>query len=282
LPEKSEDPTFKPYVINGIRYYPLPDSEGFRQSGKASWYGAKFHGRPTSSGEIYDMYKVSAAHKTLPLGTHVKVLNLSNNRKIIVRINDRGPFVKGRIIDLSYAGAKKIGLVGPGVAEVEIVALGKEVGELKTSGGIKPVVEISDLQRGVFAVQVGAFKDRNNALRLAERLKVIFDNVDVTVYDEGRGPIHRVRVSKSDTLTKAGEVEKKLENMGFEEAFVGISIDFGVMEYWSDGILEYWNTGYGKRKITLSTKSVASTFFDDTHQAAIFFFCHAKYYIRTR
>ncbi len=220
LPEKSEDPTFKPYVINGIRYYPLPDSEGFRQSGKASWYGAKFHGRPTSSGEIYDMYKVSAAHKTLPLGTHVKVLNLSNNRKIIVRINDRGPFVKGRIIDLSYAGAKEIGLVGPGVAEVEIVALGKEVGELKTSGGIKPVVEISDLQRGVFVVQVGAFKDRNNALRLAERLKVIFDYVDVAVYDEGRGPIHRVRVSKSDTLTKAGEVERKLEDMGFEEAFV--------------------------------------------------------------
>ena len=221
LPEKSEDPTFKPYVVNGIRYYPLPDSEGFRQTGKASWYGAKFHGRPTSSGEIYDMYKVSAAHKTLPLGTYVKVLNLSNNRKIIVRINDRGPFVKGRIIDLSYAGAKEIGLVGPGVAEVEIVALGKEVGELKTSGGIKPVVEISDLQRGVFAVQVGAFKDRNNALRLAERLKVIFDYVDVTVYDDkGRGPIHRVRVSKSDTLTKAGEVERKLENMGFEEAFV--------------------------------------------------------------
>lgn len=220
LPEKSEDPTFKPYIINGIRYYPLPDSEGFRQSGKASWYGVKFHGRPTSSGEIYDMYKVSAAHKTLPLGTYVRVLNLSNNRKIIVRINDRGPFVKGRIIDLSYAGAKEIGLVGPGVAEVEIVALGKEVGELKTSGGIKPVVEVSDLQKGVFSVQVGAFKDRNNALRLAERLKVIFDYVDVTVYDEARGPIHRVRVSKSDTLIKAVEVERKLENMGFEEAFV--------------------------------------------------------------
>ena len=116
LPEKSEDPTFKAYVVNGIRYYPLPDSEGFRQSGKASWYGAKFHGRPTSSGEIYDMYKVSAAHKTLPLGTHVKVLNLSNNRKIVVRINDRGPFVKGRIIDLSYAGEKEIGLIGTCVA----------------------------------------------------------------------------------------------------------------------------------------------------------------------
>ena len=220
LSEKSEDPTLRPYVVNGVRYYPLPDSEGFRQMGKASWYGAKFHGRRTSSGEIYDMHKVSAAHKTLPLGTYVKVLNLSNNRKSIVRINDRGPFVKGRIIDLSYAAAKEIGLVGPGVAQVEIVALGKEVGELKTSGGIKPVVESADLQRGVFAVQVGAFKDRNNALRLAERLKVIFDFVDVTRYDAGRDLLYRVRVSKSDTLTRAGEVEKKLENMGFREAFV--------------------------------------------------------------
>jgi rare lipoprotein A len=172
------------------------------------------------SGEIYDMHKVSAAHKTLPLGTYVKVLNLSNNRKSIVRINDRGPFVKGRIIDLSYAAAKEIGLVGPGVAEVEIVALGKEVGELKTASGKKRVVESADLQRGVFAVQVGAFKDRNNALRLAERLKVIFDFVDVTVYDAGRGLLYRVRVSKSDTLSRAGEVEKKLENMGFREAFV--------------------------------------------------------------
>lgn len=220
LSEKSKDPTLKPYVVNGVRYYPLPASEGFRQLGKASWYGAKFHGRRTSSGEIYDMHKVSAAHKTLPLGTYVKVLNLSNNRKSIVRINDRGPFVKGRIIDLSYAAAKEIGLVGPGVAEVEIVALGKEVGELKTSSGIKPVVESADLQRGVFAVQVGAFKDRNNALRLAERLKVIFDFVDVTVYDAGRDLLYRVRVSKSDTLTRAGEVERKLEDMGFREAFV--------------------------------------------------------------
>ena len=221
LPEKIEDPTLKPYVVNGVRYYPLPDSEGFSQSGRASWYGEKFHGRRTSSGEIFDMHRESAAHKTLPFDTYVKVLNLSNNKQIVVRINDRGPFMKGRIIDLSYAAAKKIGLVGPGVADVKIVALGKKVGELKTPGGIKPVVEISDLDRGVFTVQVGAFKDKINALGLAERLKVLFGHVEVTVYDDKeRGTLHRVRVSKSSTLTKAGEVEKRLKEMGFDEAFI--------------------------------------------------------------
>ena len=221
LHEKIEDPTLKPYVVNGVRYYPLPDSEGFSQSGRASWYGEKFHGRRTSSGEIFDMHRESAAHKTLPFDTYVKVLNLSNNKQIVVRINDRGPFMKGRIIDLSYAAAKKIGLVGPGVAHVKIVALGKKVGELKTPGGIKPVVEIRDLDRGVFTVQVGAFKDKINALGLAERLKVLFGHVEVTVYDDKeRGTLHRVRVSKSSTLTKAGEVEKRLKEMGFDEAFI--------------------------------------------------------------
>jgi rare lipoprotein A len=96
------------YLVNGERYYPLPDSLGFIETGKASWYGKDFHGRPTSSGETYDMYKKTAAHKTLPIGTYIRVINLENNRSTIVRINDRGPFVKGRIIDLSYGAAKEI------------------------------------------------------------------------------------------------------------------------------------------------------------------------------
>ena len=221
LPEKSKDPSFRPYVINGERYYPLPDSDGFVQTGNASWYGKKFHGRPTASGERYNMYKESAAHKTLPLGTFVRVLNFSNKKQIIVRINDRGPFVKGRIIDLSYAAAKKIGLIGPGVAPVRIVALGRQVGKLKSPQGIKPVVEIRDLKLGDFTVQVGAFKDQNNALKLADRLKVIFDYVDVSVHDDtGEGTLYKVRVSKSKTLTKAGKIEKRLEAMGFDKAFI--------------------------------------------------------------
>jgi len=208
LPEKSKDHKLRPYVINGERYYPLPDSDGFVQTGNASWYGKKFHGRPTASGERYNMYKESAAHKTLPLGTFVRVLNFSNNKQITVKINDRGPFVKGRIIDLSYAAAKKIGLIGPGVARVRIAALGRQVGKLKSPQGIKPVVEIRDLNLGDFTVQVGAFQNKNNALKLADRLKVIFDYVDVSVHDAmgGQGTLYKVRVSKSNTLTKAGEI----------------------------------------------------------------------------
>ena len=220
LPAKTKKSAPRSYVVNGEKYYPLPDSEGFVQTGKASWYGRKFHGKPTASGDIFDMNKKSAAHKTLPLGTYVKVLNLSNKRQTIVRINDRGPFVKGRLIDLSYAAAKEIGLIGPGVADVKIVALGKEVGKLKSPQGLKPVVEISDLEGGEFTIQVGAFKDKNNALRLADRLKVIFDYVEIEVCDHNeKGTIYRLRVSKSKTLTKAGEIEKKLEGMGFKGAF---------------------------------------------------------------
>ncbi len=221
LSEKTREASLRPYVINGVRYYPLSDAEGFVQSGKASWYGKKFHGRPTASGEIFDMYKKSAAHKTLPLGTYVRTLNLTNNKQSIVRINDRGPFVKGRIIDLSYAAAKEIGLVGPGVAAVKIVALGKEVGKFKSPQGIKPVVEIKNLKTGDFTVQVGAFKDKDNALRLSDRLKVIFDYVDVALWKHGhKGTMYRVRVSKSKTLIEAGKIEEKLEDMGFEEAFI--------------------------------------------------------------
>lgn len=221
LPEASEDRGYKPYVVNGERYYPLPDADGFVQFGKASWYGKKFHGRPTSSGEKYNMHERTAAHKTLPLGTHVKVTNLTNQKEVVVRINDRGPFVKGRIIDLSYAAAQGIGLTGPGTAEVKIVALGKEVEELKSPTGVKPVIETEDLNTGEFAVQVGAFKSKENATRLADRLRVIFDNVEVAIYhDRDHGTMYRVWVSKSKTLTQAGEIEKKLEGMGFEGAFI--------------------------------------------------------------
>jgi rare lipoprotein A len=208
-------------VINGERYYPLSDAEGFVQYGNASWYGKKFHGRPTASGEPFDMNKKSAAHKILPLGTYVKAVNLENNKQIVVRINDRGPFVKGRIIDFSYAAAKEIGLVGPGVVKVKIVALGREVGKIDSPSGSQPVVEISDLKKGEFTVQVGAFKSRENATRLSGKLKPIFDYVDVEMYDDERnGPVYRVRVSKSKTLANAEKMEKKLESMGFESAFI--------------------------------------------------------------
>lgn len=221
LPGKVEKEIPKSYVVNGERYYPLPDSVGFVQIGKASWYGEDFHGRPTSSGEIYDMHKKTAAHKTLPLGTYVKVTNLSNNRDTIVRVNDRGPFIKDRIIDLSYEAAKEIRLIGPGVAEVKVIALAKEVGETISKDGPKPLVELKELKTGEFTIQVGAFRDKNNALRLADRLKVLFDYVNITRHmDENNNTFFRLHVSKSDTLAKAGEYEKRLEDMGFTEAFI--------------------------------------------------------------
>lgn len=219
LPETEREK--KPYVVQGERYYPLSKSDGFVQYGEASWYGKKFHGRPTSSGEKFNMYKKSAAHKTLPMGTHVLVLNLSNNKSSVVRINDRGPFVKGRIIDLSYAAAKEIGVVGPGVVKVKIVALGKEVGRIQSDGGSRPLVELRDLERGEFTIQVGAFEDGENALTVADRLKVIFDYVHIAVYvDQDKKTLYKVQVSRSKTLTQAGKIEKKLEDMGFTKAFI--------------------------------------------------------------
>jgi rare lipoprotein A len=209
------------YEVNGERYYPLPDSMGFVETGRASWYGADFHGKPTSSGETYDMYKKTAAHKTLPLGTYVKVLNLENNESTIVRINDRGPFVKGRIIDLSFSAASDIHMASPGLAEVKVIALGREIGEALTENGERPVLDLRDFETGEFTVQIGAFRNRNNALNLADRLKPQFDYVNVVEYVDARNQtFFRVHISRSTSLVKAAEFEKKLEGMGFTEAFV--------------------------------------------------------------
>jgi rare lipoprotein A len=209
------------YEVNGQRYHPLPDAVGFVETGKASWYGKAFHGKPTSSGETFDMYKKTAAHKTLPIGTYVNVINLENNESTVVRINDRGPFVKGRIIDLSYGAAKEIHMDGTGLADVKIIALGKEIGETVSDDETTPKLDIKDFETGEFTVQVGAFKNRNNALNIAKRLRVIFDYVNIMEYlDEDDQKFFRLHVSKSTTLVKAGEIEKRLEDMGFIDAFI--------------------------------------------------------------
>ena len=114
--------------MKGVTYVPIPSAKGYRERGVASWYGEPFHGRHTSNGEIYNMYGDTAAHKTLPMGTILLVRNLDNGRSSVVRINDRGPFVRERIIDLSYTKARELGVVARGTARVEIVAL-EEAGE---------------------------------------------------------------------------------------------------------------------------------------------------------
>jgi rare lipoprotein A len=168
------------------------------------------------------MFKMTAAHKTLPFGTHVVVTNQQNKKHTVVRINDRGPFVKGRIIDLSYSAAQEIDLVGPGVARVRLVALGRQVGTVKSGNKTSnPIVAVDDLAQGEFTIQVGAFLDKTNAHKIAKRLNVIFDYVKVERYVDGnRRTLYRVQVSKSMSLVQAEEIEKELEEMGFANAFI--------------------------------------------------------------
>lgn len=167
---------------------------GAVQTGTASWYGPGFHGNRTSSGEIYDQYELTAAHQTLPLGTRVAVTNVQTGRQIEVRINDRGPFVKGRSIDLSYAAARAIGMIGPGTVPVRLEVLGGERTPLTTA----------------YAVQVGSFADQDNATRLQHSLARRFDGVYVTPLHGTSGRYYRVRVGhfgrREDAVTLARSV----------------------------------------------------------------------------
>ena len=207
----------KPYKVFGKWYQPLPDSKGFRQRGIASWYGKDFHGKKTSNGERYDMYAMTAAHKTLPLGTYVRVYNLENNRQVEVRINDRGPFVRGRIIDLSYSAAKEIGIVGPGTARVEVVALGTPVA---TDGGTDRSFVQGDYYSGNFTYQVGAFANRDNAERLKGTLDNKYQNAHITVFDRGDQVFYRVRVGKFTNLEEAVRHELILIEDGYTDAIL--------------------------------------------------------------
>ncbi|HMB16651.1 MAG TPA: septal ring lytic transglycosylase RlpA family protein, partial [Pelovirga sp.] len=165
-PEARELPGWqRPYEVDGIRYVPLRDHQGYRERGIASWYGKEFHGLKTSNGEIYDMYGVSAAHKTLPMGTLVKVTHLGTGRQIEIRINDRGPFAPGRIIDLSYGAARQLGTVDAGLAEVEVVAVG---------GSYVPPLRTLAAVNNSYAIQVAAFGVADNAHQLADRMRERF------------------------------------------------------------------------------------------------------------
>jgi rare lipoprotein A len=207
----------KPYRVGKTWYHPVSDATDFRQKGKASWYGKKFHGKKTSSGETYDMYAMTAAHKTLPLGTYVRVHNLSNSKAVEVRINDRGPFVRGRIIDLSYSAAKKLGIIGPGTAPVEIVALGTpNNADGQNASGYTPV----DYYKGNFTFQIGAFREKTNALRLKQKLEKKYINVHIVPYDDGRRIMYRVRVGRAASLEQAEAYESILIQHGYESAFI--------------------------------------------------------------
>jgi rare lipoprotein A len=173
------------------------------EEGVASWYGDPFNGHRTSNGEIYDMYQFTAAHRTLPFGAVLRVTNLSNGKQTEVRVNDRGPFVGNRIIDLSLSAARAIDMVGPGTAQVRIEML----------GGPSPNV-------GAFGVQVGAFLVKENADALRERLATQFSPVIVVPYDSPNGPYFRVRVGRVATEVEAGNLANQLRAAGQNYTFV--------------------------------------------------------------
>lgn len=210
--------TQKPYEVNGERYEPLRNADGFSEEGTASWYGPDFHGRKTSNGEIYDMHAWTAAHKTLPMNVYLRVTNRSNGCQCVVRVNDRGPFVKGRVIDLSYAAAKELGVVGPGTAPVLIEALGYR--EAVASDGAVTYRQLASYSVGPFTVQVGAFTVLQNAQRLADELRRVHGEASVVEGWVGGQKFHRVRVGLYRTMAEAVRAGAEFEGKGYRNSFV--------------------------------------------------------------
>jgi rare lipoprotein A len=209
-----------PYKLNRIWYYPIPSAEGYIEEGIASWYGKKFHGRLTSNGEIFDMYKISAAHKTLPINTSLKVTHLQNNKTIVVRVNDRGPFVAGRIIDLSFKAAEMLGMVSAGTAKVKIEAV-RVVTENKKPGPdfISPV-PLPDFRFGKFVIQVGSFKTLLNAIQLKADLMGKYDQINIKAFDIEQEKFYRVQVGIFNDLYKARKEIAVLNKTGRKGTFI--------------------------------------------------------------
>jgi len=213
------------YVVFGKRYHVLDSSDGFVQRGIASWYGTKFHGRPTSSGEVYNMHAMTAAHKTLPIPVYVHVKNLDNGRSMVVRVNDRGPFVAGRIIDLSYAAAKKLGVDGPGTAKVEISTVGP--GQALPTSVVRTIPLSKDLQPDIpLFIQMGSFSSHVNASNLVKNL---LDANEATAQISRRqtdsGLYYRVRVGPLFDIDEANAIVRRLKGKGFQTARIVVQDD---------------------------------------------------------
>jgi rare lipoprotein A len=195
----------KTYTVLGQTYTILDDSYGYQERGVASWYGTKFHGRRTANGEVYDMFAMTAAHKTLPIPSYVRVTHVGNGRSVVVKINDRGPFHGNRIIDLSYAAARKLGIDATGTGLVDVVDItpvpGQQVSSVSptNSGGNHsvsppqplPAIENSSLESGVY-LQLGAFQQLDSALSLRSRLEAVLSGPVHII--EGEDRLHRVKL----------------------------------------------------------------------------------------
>lgn len=205
-------PWERPYWVDGVRYVPLLEADGFREEGLASWYGAEEHGGPTSNGEVFDMYRPTAAHKTLPLGCFIRVTSKLSGRSTVVRVNDRGPFVAGRIVDLSWRAARELDMLDGGVAPVllEVVsAAPASAGPARgTAGG------------GLFTLQVAAYRDRETARSLSERLGREFSWSAVREVETGQGRIFRVQAGRFGSRSEAEAARSVAARSGYPDAFV--------------------------------------------------------------
>ena len=195
----------RPYRALGHVYRPVKSARGYRERGVASWYGKKFHGKRTSSGEPYDMYAMTAAHRTLPLPSYVRVRNRDNGKTVVVRVNDRGPFRRNRIIDLSYAAAHRLGIVGHGTGAVEVEAI--IPGDAQTPSVAVPAPVTESAVRPVLSqvfIQVGAFSDPTNAQALRNRLiGAGFHPVAIDSAATGTPRLYRVRVGPLVSVLEA-------------------------------------------------------------------------------
>lgn len=206
-----------PYEVFGKTYTVMSSSQGYAEVGTASWYGSKFHGRKTSSGEIYDMHLATAAHKSLPLPTYAEVTNLDNGRKVIVKINDRGPFKGDRIIDLSYGAALRLGMIGTGTARVEVRALDPvnpaSGTRMVAAGGTGSAANTkSSDDHGIF-LQMGAFRQRQGAESLVKELRKD-DMVPVSI--NVQGGYHKVWLGPYLNEDQANAIILRAVELGFD------------------------------------------------------------------
>lgn len=212
------------YEVLGKRYYTLKSNQGYKERGKASWYGTKFHGNRTSSGETYDMYAMTAAHKTLPLPTYAEVTNLENGRQVIVKINDRGPFHDDRIIDLSYSAALKLDIVDSGTAKVEVRALtpGSQTKAVPTSASRQQSDDSTQMSAATY-LQLAAFSDKSRAEAYKREIESqVTHSVKVVPFQHSQGHLYRVRVGPLDNIANGEQVARQLNDAGYTESHIVI------------------------------------------------------------
>jgi len=212
------------YTVLGHTYHVMQSSRGYVERGIASWYGTKFHGRTTSNGEIYSMYKMTAAHKTLPIPSYVQVTNLDNGRKIVVRVNDRGPFHPNRIIDLSYVAAKKLGIASNGTGLVEVRSIDPRNWQPERSAPmpVKATYHRQLQPANTLYIQAGAFASRYNAEQLKKKLDVLLPKQNVQMAYLASDKLYRVRIGPLSSVDAADKVAQTISSNGYPEPHVVI------------------------------------------------------------